>query len=306
LLTGEQRFVHEVLGSRSLKERDTVLARVIDIGDLSVFCGMYPRSLSPLEADSAVRTARRVCGVRTRPITAAKLRDGNTTLQLIHAWRVAVDKRDNRPLPQLANTDGDPLLLTADHFEFDAEQRERIVSMLCALEGAQRGEDEDSTVTVSFLRPGTAKIKNWDNTIIGHAVIALRKLRIETNSIKRADALRKTVTDSLGALLRPRLREHEDVERLMAEARKAPPRQNREPPPELQAAAREFRERYMEQWCDDQIPALGGLTPREAAKSKASRAKLDLLLRDLEHRDGHLPAGERTDFRALRDNLGIE
>jgi hypothetical protein len=238
-------------------------------------------------------------------VAIERLRDDEITLELIHTWRLAVEEKDNRPLPQLANTDGDPLLMTADHFEFDAGDRERILGLLCALEGAERAEDDGDPVTVSFLRPGNAKIKSWDNTVIGHVAIDSRKLRIETNSITRADALRKTVTDALGALVRHRLRDHADVERMMVEARKAPPRPRPEPPPEMQAAVREFRTRYMEQWCDDQIPALGGMTPREAAKGKASRAQLDLLLRDMENRDGHLPPDERTDFRAVRESLGI-
>ncbi len=45
LLTREQRFIYEVKGSKLLKLRDCVLARVIDHGGVSTFCGMHPRSL---------------------------------------------------------------------------------------------------------------------------------------------------------------------------------------------------------------------------------------------------------------------
>lgn len=66
-------------------------------------------------------------------------------------------------------------------------------------------------------------------------------------------------------------------------------------PPELKAAARQIKEAHMQGWIDDEIPALGGLTPRQAAASPGSRAKLDLLLRDIEHYEVRLPSDERFD-----------
>src|ERR1700674_5542707 len=57
-------------------------------------------------------------------------------------------------------------------------------------------------------------------------------------------------------------------------------------------------------WIDTAVPALGGKTPRTAARSKASREKLDLLLRDMENRENHLPAAQRFDIARLREELG--
>ena len=59
LLSGEQRRVHEVSGSAMLVPRDTILVRIVEHEGISVFCGMHPRLLPPLEAAEVVRKATR-------------------------------------------------------------------------------------------------------------------------------------------------------------------------------------------------------------------------------------------------------
>jgi hypothetical protein len=65
-LRSEERFVHEVKGSRTVRFREALLARVVDHEGLSVFCGVYPRSLPPREADRVVRAVRGELKVRGR------------------------------------------------------------------------------------------------------------------------------------------------------------------------------------------------------------------------------------------------
>ncbi len=58
--------------------------------------------------------------------------------------------------------------------------------------------------------------RGWDNTVIGAIVVSERTLVIETNSIERADALRALAESALneaglGAFLRHRIRDHQDL-----------------------------------------------------------------------------------------------
>ncbi|MGQ0650464.1 MAG: hypothetical protein ACT4P7_23230 [Gemmatimonadaceae bacterium] len=62
----------------------------------------------------------------------------------------------------------------------------------------------------------------------------------------------------------------------------------------------------LEVWVNEQIPALGGLTPRAAAASRTSRAALELLLRDMEYHEGKLPVEEQFDVGRLRAALGLK
>ena len=145
----------------------------------------------------------------------------------------------------------------------------------------------------------------WEKTLIGRVLIGPDRLKVVTNSVRRADALRAKVQAGLGLLVRHRLRDHADIEPMIVAAAKRPPIAKEEPPPELKALLRDFKEQHMTQWLEDQIPALDGLAPREAMKKPGSRGKLDVLLRDMENREARLPAHEQFDFSKLRAELGL-
>ncbi len=306
LLSHTERFVHEVKGSQALKPRDCVLGRVVDHGGIFVFCGMHPRIMPPMEADYVVREARRICGVRTRAVAPEKLRDIEVHFELIDLWHLALNELDQpQAFPQLANTDGDPLLMTTDHFDFDLAKQAAVVEALQKIDGAQEAIDEGGEVQVTFTKQGNAKIKAWENTLIGTALLNKGRLKIETNSVERADTLRRRVEAGLGGLVHYRLRDHADLESMMALAKSRPAPAKREQPPELKAMLREYKKEHMRRWVDEEIPALGGLTPRAATAKPASRAKLDLLLKDMENQESRLPADEQVGFAEIRAELGL-
>ena len=70
-------------------------------------------------------------------------------------------------------------------------------------------------------------------------------------------------------------------------------------------ALRQFREQHMRDWLDDAIPALDGLTPREAARLPRARPKLVLLLKEMEQSEERLLAEQRIDLRWVREALAI-
>jgi hypothetical protein len=87
--------------------------------------------------------------------------------------------------------------------------------------------------------------------------------------------------------------------------RDASTEQSPEPTPEEQALLRELKETHYQKWLESPIPALGGKTPRAAARSAKGRRDLDLLLRDIENRENRLPAETRFDMSRLRRALGL-
>jgi hypothetical protein len=54
------------------------------------------------------------------------------------------------------------------------------------------------------------------------------------------------------------------------------------------------------------IPALDGKTPREAVRTGVGRHRVDVLLRDIEHRESRLPPAQRVDLAPLRRDLGLD
>lgn len=311
LLTEEERFVHEISGSRTLNVRDALLGWVTDADGISFFGGMHPAALEPRDADAVVRAIRRLCRVRTRPVKPERLRELPMQLALIYFWRELVEQRRARPAPRLENTDGDPLVFTTDHFDVLANDRSTLLSCLTTLPGAQEaevGEDDRDETVITITKPGNSRMKSWDNTIVGRVVIRGRRLRAESNSARRADALRSSLTLCLGKLIRFRLREETSQTELFRRAMETPAGQGTEPvahSAEAVAIMKEFKEKHMLSWLDEEIPALNGLTPREAAKSPRSMKSLELLLREFENHEARVPEDERFDINRLRTELGI-
>jgi hypothetical protein len=186
-----------------------------------------------------------------------------------------------------------------------------LLARIATLAGAEEpdvSDSDDGETIITVTKPGNAKTKLWDNTIIGRIVIKGQRMRVESNSTRRADTLRASVTEHLGPLVKYRMRDETPQEEMMRRA--SEPHEPRSAAqgnsPEAVAVMREFKERYMLDWLDQEIPALGGLTPREAAKSPRSRKDIEVLLRDLENHESRLPESERFDVDRLRAALGVE
>ncbi|MGH7713240.1 MAG: hypothetical protein ACREOG_18265 [Gemmatimonadaceae bacterium] len=310
LLTGEERFVYEVSGSRTVAARDVLLGRVVDCKGMAFLAGLSPRVLPPRAADAVIRDIRHACGVGTKAVKVEKVMDHAIQQRLLESWQLAVEELDRpKPLPTLTNTDGDEFLLTTDHFEFAEQQRSAVTQRLATLPGAGEGVDQAGETEFVVTQRGNAQFKSWDNTIVGRLVLKGTRLEAESNSARRADALRRQIETHLGNLVRHRLRDESTAQALLAAARTTPRsgrvKQQEIVPAEIQAIQREFRTAHMLAWLDENIPALGGLTPREAAALPRRRAELDLLLREFEHNEARRPAAERIDIARLRSMLGM-
>jgi hypothetical protein len=308
VLTREERFVHDVSSASTLQRFDTVLAIVLTCDGISFFGGIHALSLPPRWAEDTARAARRLCRVRTRAVATEKLQDPELQRELILLWNDAVERMLDQPPPVMQNTDGDPLVLTRDDFELLAPRAE-LAERLESLPGVQEADQEGRDTVFVVTKAGNTMHRSWDSTIIGRIVLSETRLTLETNSTRRADALRAAVERHLPALVRFRLRREDNTEQLLAAARTSGASQRErapEPlPPEAEAALRQFREQYMSDWLDDAIPALDGLTPREAARQPRMRSKLALLLKEIEQTEQRLPPAQRIDLRSLRDTLGL-
>lgn len=310
LLSGETRLVQEATGSRSLVARDVIMGRVVDIGDVSVVDGMYPRVLPPEDASSAVEFVRRTLKVKL-PIPVEELRDFRVSSLIVTVWERALETHDERRRtpPRLENTDGDPIRMTVDRYRFHARDRAAIESAVGALKGAcSIEESDDGTRSIPFIKSGNKVHEDWENTAIGMVVTSDNELRIETNSTPRANRLQKLVEKACRGMITDHARTQTSAAEMFASA------QNRETPSappepvdeEIQALIREQKIRHYETWIKTSIPALGGKTPKQAVRSESGREALNVLLKGMENREAREPAATRYDVNILRRALGIE
>jgi hypothetical protein len=144
------------------------------------------------------------------------------------------------------------------------------------------------------------------DTILATIAVKARELLVETNSRQRADLLRGRMESFAGDRLRFQRREEKDPLEVMAEQADKPRRATPRPEsPEVDALLRDFKARHYATWPDDSLPALDGLTPREAASQPAYRARLDTLLKEMEYQESREVPGRRFDFGPIRRALGL-
>lgn len=305
-LTGETRVVEEVKASLALVSGDCVLARVVFYGDGAVFCGIHSNPLKPSDSAEIVERMRKRLR-RKREVPSERLREPKHGRFLLELWQDAVDVAYTRfDNTSLHNSDGDSLLLTIDHFDYaqaDAPAIEQRLRELPRVLAPDPGDEDQNYAVLRSTRDG-----DFDETIAGFIALGGGSLRIDTNSVARADILRVQLERACGELIRHRAREHADPLSiaLQDEFDDAPDFATGDIPPDLaQAIARQFSERHYREWPDYPLPALDGKTPREAVAAKRGREQVDLILQDMEHAEARKPAAERFDFASVRRDLGL-
>jgi hypothetical protein len=307
LLSGEERLVREVSGSRTLVARDALLARIVEHDGASLLCGAHPRPLPPLDASEVERRAQGRLR-RKRAVPVERLRDAAFGGYLIRRWEEAVAGFDlRRTAPRdLRNTDGDSLLLTTDHFEIVTGARAEVEARLTALEDVKRHDDAGAgACAFDLFDSDGARRPEGQRVVIGQVFVTDTKLSIETNSVQRADALRRKIEAACGERVRHRVREHADPQSSRAFRATGGPGEGHSSSDE-RAVLREIKRRHYADWADHPLPALGGKTPREAVRTVSGRANVDLLLRQMENQEQRVGDGAPFDFTGIRRELRLD
>ena len=145
--------------------------------------------------------------------------------------------------------------------------------------------------------------------MLGHATVEPGVLRVESNSAERADRLRERIEAACGDTIRHLVREHADPLASLGQGSGTSLAAGEEPdlPPEIaDELLRDFKRKHYAEWLDSEIPALDGKSPREAVRTKAGRAAVELLIEECEHHEARVPPGQRFDFSKVRAALGLE
>jgi hypothetical protein len=158
--------------------------------------------------------------------------------------------------PSLTNTDGHALVPLTQQWLIS----EAAWAALC--EHLEPGEDAEHCLLVRASGQIAASFRRT----------AADGLSVEVNSRERA----KEVMALVGRL-DPAAQLLSEEEAVASSISSAP-----EPPTaEMQAALQEYMQKYEREWCDMEIPALDGRTPREAVRTTEGRAAVEDLLADM-------------------------
>jgi hypothetical protein len=210
-------------------------------------------------------------------------------------------------LPFLVNTDREEIIFAEITFRVKDEPalRKRLVS----LKTFEYDKKDDSWV---WLKRRSKKDLDESRTLLGSFRIKEGLLVAETNSRKRAVRFRARLKSRLGGLIayeKTLYRDPDDFPELTPEEFEAQRKETEEfnARPEVQELLRKHQEHYyFKKWPGQRVPALGGITPLEAAKTEEGRRKLKKLLDDYDRWEDAVPSSRpRMDFDALRRMLGL-
>lgn len=215
------------------------------------------------------------------------------------AYLDMADRIRHPPMPRLHNTDGDPLAPTTLHFTLQCTPDEAFEALRplhaiaeddeTALEDPERdAQGRLVAFSLDWTKAGNHIHRSWDNTILGKIDVEGPALTASVNSKPRATRLRKQIDKRLSGKALLLRTVTESVDGMLARAQSRPIAVDALGA-DLSAEAASFTEQHWEDWLDMRLPALGHLTPREAAETPAARERLGALLDHLEWQaeDGH-------------------
>jgi hypothetical protein len=336
---GEPVRVAEKLGSEGLRQWDRIATRVIPLRDRTLISGTLMRfehevseallaSIRKIQtkAPSEVAAAMREFGVETD----AKVLAGMVTPDLLlaqaafmftNAWLdAALRAEQRRDRPVLLNSEGDLLEFMVLHFPLlPGVKSEQVRKALASISGLQQ---ENPSFWNWLAEPGTkpkavprrAKGQTLITTmedgslVLGTLTLKGRRLSLEVNSTARAERGRTLLEPVLAGLVGPPLTERTDLEQMLA-AERPPPKLSGLSPEEERALIHQGIDDHYRGLLDQPIPALGGKSPRTAAKTPKGREKVAAWLKILENHSAKRPAGDpigEYDFGWMWQELGVQ
>jgi len=294
IFRGIETDVIEKQGSENARPGDILLARIVQIDHVAMIVGCGSILMTP-NFKPAIIDLRREMLQEYRNITPDVLKDYDIEIRELY---FDIYESLFQP-PQLCNTDGDPLLFHILHYDIDdAEKAFQHLSSLSVMEDektlrSSTTMDDNGRVIkaeIPWSREGHKASSALDNTVLGRIVINNKKLTIEVNSEARAKTIRKEVKTRLGKYARYKTTEIQSPESIPAKEKIAEGRNLEKEMghdelmqiPEVRDKMAKVLTAHWDGWVDKKIPALGGITPRQAVKTNDGREGVEALLLDAE------------------------
>jgi hypothetical protein len=207
--------------------------------------------------------------------------------------------------PVLVTTDGEPLVFCTTEYEIKGGEDREIVRRLDAVEELHR-EQEDGRERWVWLEP-----RSDGDVVIASLFLESDRLLVETQSVLRSARVGGRLAEELGAriILIDHTAERPTPEMLASRTAGFRDDEDRPSvaPEEERRMVRELMEQHYRRWPDEPVPALEGLTPRQAVADPDLRADVVALLREFEDQNRSAPEAMRDfDFGFLWRQLGLD
>jgi hypothetical protein len=219
--------------------------------------------------------------------------------------------------PKLTNFDGEELIFSEAYYDVAGIQKLIFkLSEVEYLEVLETSKDKNGQIVKADFNWFRSGKKRKDNISLGSLKIEGSKLTVFCNSRERLHKIKKILARNCKGLLKHKATTYKNAMSAMKEReQKSPPEPEYEIPMEVQKQIiEEFQAEYQKDWLDSSIPALGGLTPKQACRTKKGKILLEELLNSIENSQlrqereidetGELPP-PKLDTQQIRKELGL-
>ena len=303
MATGRECFVFERSATQVIVPWDLVFGQIVAID------GIHTLSMSGPYALPAARFRQGVERFLAEEVDQASLLDHSQ--DLLDFYLGCVDELLHPQLPELANSDGDPLDWTTSTYRFDPDQRGRLLGRLDQMRNIKadpvESQDKAEYTWLSQRRDGPLEqVSRGRLEVHGEALVT------QCNSRKRDRLLRQRLSKNLSDLLEYEETTHKplDLEAMKAASKREPGAGAIDPaalPPEAREQLQQMLDDIHMRWADESVPALGGQTPRQAVQTETGRREVGQLLNDFDNRQRRAPnPQDNFDYNRLRKELGLE
>jgi hypothetical protein len=343
---GEPLLISERSATRALKPWDRIAARVVQVGSKTQIGGgvlafEHETSEAFIEAVRGFETLgneklsdkqkRKLAEAIGQDFDEAAIADLSPTerLQAINPmfttfWLLdLIDRTDAPEIPDLRNAEGDELILCEVRYPLAAGTTGEDIGGALEECPELRRASATSWNWVSQQKPaaapdadensqGSLRFETWREDgalVLGHLELEDETLVLSVNSRNRSDLGRALLSGILGRRIGQPSVKTESVEQIMAKRDVAEPQELAIPEEEHSAIIHDQMDRHYRSVLNEPVPALGGQTPRAAAKTESGRVKVAEWLKMMENRTAksgeHNSAMASYNFSWLWTELGI-
>lgn len=313
LFTGETATVLERRASEIVHRGDILYAQMAIIPDMVMMAYSSPVIIPPRYKVAIVELRQWILKIeRRKRMTVAMVLKHEDTIRglFLRIWDLLFSP------PRVVNTDGESIQIHTLRYEVGSAQVafDALYSLALGatkedlLHGATYdGEGNLLKVNFPWLKTGNRIHKSWETTVLAHIDIEGRNLVAEANSEKRAKKLRSKIEERLGvaAIFKESEIKNLNLEQTAASDDKKMP-ELPEDPAEIELI-RAALQKEVDDWASQKIPALRGLTPKQAVKDPDGRELVEALMEGYAATlESKFPPQVRPDISVLRSKLKLD
>lgn len=322
ILTDAECYVTEHSGSMHAKAGQIVFGKLVKVEHVAILEASAPIFFPPIEKFSILELRQEIYELENPPTQALF---SEYEFEMLAIYHEVYDRLHNPPMPEISNTDGDPMVFQKLIYDIPSPQAAFAALKPLCINSTEDELLEDAgfdangelySIEFPWLRKGNAKHKSWDNTALGHIKIKNHQLTVEVNSEERASKFQQLIK-KLHPEAHYKTSVIESPQAMFARAKdedeSAQARQHKEEleelnnSPEMQEQIMEFIREHYRQWPQEKLAILGGKTPLQAIKTKDGREMVEALVRDFELKSlNSNPPADPSIFTELRKRLGLK